>query len=600
MKKLISLTLAVIMITAILASAAAVNSYETETYWIDWYRVNGAQIAVNTVSAGNIEKVTRDNSPTYVKHDSDPDNDTVLLLGWVLLKDSKEIKGYGYKIDEEAVVYSNDFFYDRPDVKALYSKAEGYCITFNYNGLSAGDHTVSLAVKGDDNKDDLFYTYKFTVAPDGSAESAYIVNTFVDDQYMTEDGVITVVGWTGANYEIEDIGYKIDSFEPVFGDGSVTVIQLQDNDPVKEKGNAGKYGVRFTAEIDTETFDLPDGMHRLELVAKIKDENSTVLSIHTMSDGEKGGAIGFMIGQPYEVDESDEKENDVWLCERQEPFATGWWIFPDEETTVEEYEIYVEFDSPTSFEGFVLSCFAGSKPITLQVSLLDENGDALEERSISVSGDHHSVSQGFIKIIFDNAYAAGSYAIQFLYEYPGADKYSKEYFVLSSGKENDTYAIATGLAGPDTLDAPAIRLLYAEIPEDTGADTDGTVTDPDESAKDPDGSETDPDESTKDPDESATDPDESKAEPDDSETKPGDAPAAKDVDGDGEANNKDVVYLFRYVSKGDAEYDVKFDIDGDGEVNNKDVVILFRALSEMDKAPAETSVPDDPAEESKE
>ena len=56
---------------------------------------------------------------------------------------------------------------------------------------------------------------------------------------------------------------------------------------------------------------------------------------------------------------------------------------------------------------------------------------------------------------------------------------------------------------------------------------------------------------------------------------------AKDVNGDGEANNKDVVDLFRYVSKGEAKYDPKYDIDGSNEINNKDVVALFRALSEV-------------------
>lgn len=53
---------------------------------------------------------------------------------------------------------------------------------------------------------------------------------------------------------------------------------------------------------------------------------------------------------------------------------------------------------------------------------------------------------------------------------------------------------------------------------------------------------------------------------------------AKDVNGDGEINNKDVVTLFRFVSAS-GEYDAVYDINGDGENNNKDVVALFRALS---------------------
>lgn len=50
-----------------------------------------------------------------------------------------------------------------------------------------------------------------------------------------------------------------------------------------------------------------------------------------------------------------------------------------------------------------------------------------------------------------------------------------------------------------------------------------------------------------------------------------------DVNNDGEANNKDVVVLFRYVSAGGV--DPAYDFSGDGEVNNKDVVSLFRYIS---------------------
>ena len=55
---------------------------------------------------------------------------------------------------------------------------------------------------------------------------------------------------------------------------------------------------------------------------------------------------------------------------------------------------------------------------------------------------------------------------------------------------------------------------------------------------------------------------------------------AGDINNDGEANNKDVVELFRYVS-GDKklEDDSAYDFNGDSEVNNKDVVELFRYLS---------------------
>lgn len=57
-----------------------------------------------------------------------------------------------------------------------------------------------------------------------------------------------------------------------------------------------------------------------------------------------------------------------------------------------------------------------------------------------------------------------------------------------------------------------------------------------------------------------------------------------DVDRDGQAGNKDVVKLFRYVSDADRDINVSVaDTNGDKEINNKDVIILFRVLSGAEK-----------------
>ena len=55
-----------------------------------------------------------------------------------------------------------------------------------------------------------------------------------------------------------------------------------------------------------------------------------------------------------------------------------------------------------------------------------------------------------------------------------------------------------------------------------------------------------------------------------------------DMNGDKEADNKDVVSLFRYVS-GDEKLEDEsiYDFNGDNEVNNKDVVELFREVSKV-------------------
>ncbi len=53
-----------------------------------------------------------------------------------------------------------------------------------------------------------------------------------------------------------------------------------------------------------------------------------------------------------------------------------------------------------------------------------------------------------------------------------------------------------------------------------------------------------------------------------------------DVNEDEAADNKDVVFLFRYVSGSEkAEDETFYDFNGDGEINNKDVASLFRYLS---------------------
>lgn len=53
-----------------------------------------------------------------------------------------------------------------------------------------------------------------------------------------------------------------------------------------------------------------------------------------------------------------------------------------------------------------------------------------------------------------------------------------------------------------------------------------------------------------------------------------------DINGDGSTDNKDVFALFKYLSGGKVDVNVKaLDINGDGDVDNKDVVLLFRFLS---------------------
>lgn len=57
-----------------------------------------------------------------------------------------------------------------------------------------------------------------------------------------------------------------------------------------------------------------------------------------------------------------------------------------------------------------------------------------------------------------------------------------------------------------------------------------------------------------------------------------------DINSDGKVNNKDVVVLFRAISKGVTEYNKAYDFNSDNKINNKDVVALFRYVSGTIKA----------------
>ena len=103
------------------------------------------------------------------------------------------------------------------------------------------------------------------------------------------------------------------------------------------------------------------------------------------------------------------------------------------------------------------------------------------------------------------------------------------------------------------------------------------LTLPEEESSEEESSE-EPEESSEEPEESSEEPEESSEEPVEESSEEIPEGEAKDVNGDGAIDNKDVVSLFRFVSAGN-EYDAVYDINDDGENNNKDVVALFRALS---------------------
>lgn len=293
---------------------------------------------------------------------------------------------------------------------------------------------------------------------------------------------------------------------------------------------------------------------------------------------------------------SAEADPDTWLCVEAESYQTGWWMGPA--AGVNNGDIEVVFTTPNAFDGFIMACYASPDhaPAVLEVVLLDKNGIELESQEITIANDHQ-LNTNKISVEFDKAYAAGTYSIDFIF-------IDGEHFVLGEGAYNelqdDIYVTGTNnpqVAMPEynlhAAQAPAIMLIGAEPPTDEiSSETTADSSEPEEESSEPAEESSEPAEESSEPAEESSEPaeetsetaeesteteEESKDDATDTEAPTGDP---KDVNGDGEANNKDVVELFRYVSKGDAEYNAEYDIDGSKEVNNKDVVALFRALSE--------------------
>lgn len=115
------------------------------------------------------------------------------------------------------------------------------------------------------------------IAVNAAEEAAAVTNTFFDNAYAVNDGVVTAAGWTGANFPVEKFGFTVDGGDPVYE--GVALTELDDNDAVKAPGNAGPNGVRFNAKIDTKTLGLASGEHKIAIVMKVKDSAGTVLPI---------------------------------------------------------------------------------------------------------------------------------------------------------------------------------------------------------------------------------------------------------------------------------------------------------------------------------
>ena len=159
-----------------------------------------------------------------------------------------------------------------------------------------------------------------------------------------------------------------------------------------------------------------------------------------------------------EYDEYNESNPDVWLCDETDIYNTGWWLHPESEVKPDFYWWYIDvnFCAPYTFKGIDMACYADVGSI-VNVCLFDEHCNMLEEHEITVN-ENHANQGNLVHVDFDNTYSGGYYLIEFQYV-------DGRYFVLGSGGSTDVYTYISGmnLTNQDTLEAPAIKLIGADI-----------------------------------------------------------------------------------------------------------------------------------------
>ncbi|MBP5208787.1 MAG: hypothetical protein J6330_10075 [Clostridia bacterium] len=221
----------------------------------------------------------------------------ITTLGWVAFTDG--LKEVYYTVNGEKFA-CEDNYRDRGDlvsaaVLAIFPDLENI-----YNGgahagfgtdaaamkltgtdsLDVGTYTITLVAVANGGFEKVLKTFTLEVLSEDTPEpppAPAFIHTFFDAGAVENNTLVNAGGWTGANYPILRLGYAVDGGEPVFE--GVTITQLPDNDPVKQPGNAGQYGIRFSIYRDFKDDGLAAGNHTVVLIAELDDEAKTVLPL---------------------------------------------------------------------------------------------------------------------------------------------------------------------------------------------------------------------------------------------------------------------------------------------------------------------------------
>ena len=112
--------------------------------------------------------------------------------------------------------------------------------------------------------------------------AAKIINSYIDsDEYVSK--TLTVVGWCGANYEVNRLGYRIDGGETVWDCVDIIPLDTKKTEDAAVVNLAGANAVRFKAKISDKA--LETGEHTVMIVAEVNAKTRTTLDALMTSDG---------------------------------------------------------------------------------------------------------------------------------------------------------------------------------------------------------------------------------------------------------------------------------------------------------------------------
>ncbi|MBO4422724.1 MAG: hypothetical protein J5879_04755 [Clostridia bacterium] len=159
-----------------------------------------------------------------------------------------------------------------------------------------------------------------------STEPAAIINSCIDSQSFTKK-ILTSAGWIGGNYEINRLGYSVDGGETVWSGVDIVPLDLSQEGDAAVVSLAGRYAVRYSAEIDDDA--LKTGDHSVMIMAEFNDAGRTVLKALMTSDGKEKPLetkdVPAKVTNSY-IDRENDSADGRELCFFTDESESTWYI----------------------------------------------------------------------------------------------------------------------------------------------------------------------------------------------------------------------------------------------------------------------------------